>query len=81
MRYKTFIIWTFGACLVWASTYVGIGYIAKASYQEVASNFKFGALAFVGILAIFILVIHLAKTKISKVADQMIDEEIQKTNK
>jgi len=81
MSYKTFIIWTFGACLVWASTYVGIGYIAKASYQEVASNFKFGALAFVGILAIFILFIQLAKNKISKVADQMIDEEIQKTNK
>jgi hypothetical protein len=47
----------------------------------VASNFKFGALIFVGILAIFIFAIHLAKTKISKVADQMIDEEIQKTNK
>ena len=81
MRYKPVMVWTFGACLVWASTYVGIGYIAKASYQEVASNFKFGALAFVGILAIFILIIHFAKTKISKVADQMIDEEIQKTNK
>jgi membrane protein DedA with SNARE-associated domain len=81
MRYRTFIIWTFGACLVWASTYVGIGYIAKASYQEVASNFKFGALIFVGILVVFIFAIHLAKTKISKVADQMIDEEMQKTSK
>jgi hypothetical protein len=60
---------------------VGIGYIAKASYQEVASNFKFGALVFVGIVAIFVLVIHFAKTKISKVADQMIDEEINKTKK
>ena len=81
MRYKTFIIWTFGACLVWAATYVGIGYIARASYQEVASNFRFGALAFVGIFAIFIFVIHLAKKKISKVADKMIDEEINKTSK
>jgi len=81
MRYRTFIIWTFGACLVWANTYVGIGYIAKASYQEVASNFRFGALIFVGILVVFVFAIHLAKTKISRVADQMIDEEIQKTNK
>jgi membrane protein DedA with SNARE-associated domain len=81
MRYKTFIIWTFGACLVWASTYVGIGYIAKASYQEIASGFKFGALVFVGILALFIFAIHLAKTKISKVADQMIDEKINTTSK
>jgi membrane protein DedA with SNARE-associated domain len=81
MRYQTFIAWTFGACLVWANTYVGIGYIAKASYQEVASGFKFGALVFVGILALFILAVHLAKKKISKVADQMIDEEIQKSDK
>lgn len=81
MRYRTFIIWTFGACLVWANTYVGIGYIAKASYQEVASNFRFGALIFVGILVVFIFAIHLAKTKISKVADKMIDEEMQKTSK
>lgn len=81
MRYKTFIIWTFGACLVWASTYVSIGYIAKASYQEVASNFRYGALIFAGIIVVFVFVIHLAKKKISKVADKMIDEELQKTNK
>lgn len=81
MRYKTFIIWTFGACLVWASTYVGIGYIARASYEEVASGFRFGALVFVGILGLFILVIHLAKKRISKIADRMIDDEIQKDSK
>lgn len=81
MRYKTFIIWTFGACLVWASTYVSIGYIARASYQEVASNFKFGAFIFLGIIAVFIFVVHLAKKKISKVADKMIDEELQKASK
>lgn len=81
MRYKNFIAWTFGACLVWASSYVSIGYIAKASYQEVASNFKFGALVFLAIIAVFVLVVHFTKKKISKVADQMIDEELEKPNK
>ena len=75
MRYKTFISWTFGACLVWASVYVGIGYIAKASYQQVASNFKFGALVFAGIILIFIFLVHLAKKRISKEADRMIAED------
>lgn len=78
MRYKTFISWTFGACLVWSSVYVSIGYIAKASYQEVASNFKFGALIFVAIIALFVFLVHLAKKKISKEADRMIAEEISK---
>ncbi len=78
MRYKTFISWTFAACLVWSVTYVSIGYIARASYEEVASNFKFGAVFFVAIIAIFIFLIHLAKKKISKVADKMIAEESPK---
>jgi membrane protein DedA with SNARE-associated domain len=75
MRYKTFISWTFGACLVWSVVYVGIGYIARASYEEVASNFKFGAVFFVAIIALFIFLVHLAKKKISKVADKMISED------
>jgi membrane-associated protein len=75
MHYRTFIRWTFGACLVWSSVYVGIGYIAKASYQEVASNFKFGALIFAGIIVLFVLFVHFAKKKIAKAADQMIAED------
>jgi membrane protein DedA with SNARE-associated domain len=75
MRYKTFISWTFAACFVWATVYVSIGYIARASYEEVASNFKFGALFFVAIIAIFIVLVHFAKKKISKAADKMIAEE------
>lgn len=78
MRYRTFITWTFIACLVWASAYVSIGYIARASYQDVASNFKFGAFIFVGIIAVFIVLVHFAKTKISKVADKMIAEDANK---
>lgn len=75
MRYRTFISWTFGACLVWSSVYVGIGYIAKASYQQVAANFKFGALIFAGIILVFVLVVHFAKKQIAKAADQMIAED------
>ncbi|MFM7014244.1 MAG: DedA family protein [Actinomycetota bacterium] len=75
MRYRTFISWTFAACLVWASVYVGIGYIAKASYQQVAANFKFGALIFAGIILIFVIGVHFAKKQISKAADQMIAED------
>lgn len=75
MRYKTFISWTFAACLVWASVYVSIGYIAKASYEQVASNFKFGAFIFAGIILVFIFLVHLAKKRISKEADRMIAED------
>lgn len=75
MTYRKFIGWTFAACLVWASVYVGIGYIAKASYQQVASNFKFGAFIFVGIIVIFVVLVHFAKKKIAKAADDMIAQD------
>ena len=75
MRYKTFIAWTFAACFVWATVYVSIGYIARASYEQVASSFKFGAFIFLGIIALFIVLVHFTKKKISKAADKMIDEE------
>jgi membrane-associated protein len=74
MTYKTFIIWTAGACLVWSSVYVSIGYIAKASYQEVASNFKYGAGIFIALIAVFIVIVHFGKKKISQEADKMIAE-------
>ena len=75
MTYRTFISWTFAACLVWASVYVGIGYIARASYQQVAENFKFGAVLFAAILVIFVISVHFGKKKIAKAADEMIAEE------
>jgi membrane-associated protein len=78
MRYKTFIAWTFAACFVWATVYVSIGYIARASYEQVASSFKFGAFIFLGIIALFIVLVHFTKKKISKAADKMIAEESPK---
>jgi membrane protein DedA with SNARE-associated domain len=73
MRYSTFIKWTLAACAVWASAYVGIGYLAHASYDRLASNLKFGGLVFVAIIVAFVVAVHFAKKRLEKTAERMIE--------
>jgi membrane protein DedA with SNARE-associated domain len=73
MRYRTFIRWTLAACAVWASAYVGVGYLAHASYDQLAGGLKFGGLIFVVIILAFLTVVHFAKKRLEKAALAMIE--------
>lgn len=75
MRYRVFIRWTFAACAVWASAYVGVGYLAKSSYEQIGSSLKFGGLIFVAIILIFVTVVHFAKKRLEKTAVKMVEED------
>jgi membrane protein DedA with SNARE-associated domain len=75
MRYKVFIRWTIGACAIWASAYVSIGYLAKTSYEQIGGTLKFGGFIFVGIILIFVLLVHFAKKRLEKTAVKMVDED------
>lgn len=75
MRYRVFIRWTFAACAVWASAYVGVGYLAKSSYEQIGSSLKFGGLIFVAIILIFVTIVHFAKKRLEKTAVKMVEED------
>ncbi|NBR65618.1 MAG: DedA family protein, partial [Actinobacteria bacterium] len=45
MKYKTFIAWTAGACAVWTSMYLGIGWFAHGA-TDALKQFKFGGAIF-----------------------------------
>ncbi|MFM6939058.1 MAG: DedA family protein [Rhodoluna sp.] len=77
MRYRTFISWTVGACAVWASAYVGIGYLAHSAYDHIAGKLKWGGLAFVAIILVFMIVAHFGKQKLEIAAEKMADESLQ----
>ena len=77
MRYRTFIIWTLGACAVWASAYVGVGYLAHTSYDTLAANLKFGGLIFVIIIIAFVTGMHFAKKRLERAAERMIETGIE----
>ena len=74
MRYRIFITWTVGACAIWAAIYVAVGYIAKASYLQLSANLKWGGAVFVGIILIFVVIVHFAKKRLEKEAEKLAEE-------
>lgn len=73
MKYRTFISWTVAACAVWASAYVGVGYLTKSAYGQISGQLKWGGLAFVAIILIFLIIVHFAKQKLEIAAEKMAD--------
>ena len=66
MRYRTFIAWTVPACILWAGAYVTVGSLAAGSYRDMSQSLHFAGYIFVGIIAVFLLVIVLVKKRLSK---------------
>jgi membrane protein DedA with SNARE-associated domain len=75
MRYRVFIRWTFAACALWASLYVSVGYLAKESYEQIGGTLKFGAVAFIAIILIFVTLVHFAKKRLEKAAVKMVEDD------
>jgi membrane-associated protein len=68
MPYRVFIFWTFLACALWTSMYVGVGFLARSSYEMLSENLKVAALVGIGILLLFLGIIWLGKKLLHKVA-------------
>lgn len=66
MPYRIFIAWTFAACAFWASLYVGVGYAARASYEQLEDNLKIASFVGIGILLLFLLFVALSKKILAK---------------
>ncbi len=75
MRYRIFIRWTVAACAIWAAAYVGVGYIAQASYEQIGANLKFGAVIFIAIILTFAIIVHFAKKRLEKAAIKMVETD------
>jgi membrane protein DedA with SNARE-associated domain len=73
MKYKTFIAWTAGACAVWTSMYLSIGWFAHGA-TDALKQFKFGGAIFAGIIVVFLIIVTLAKKRLEKSATAMIEE-------
>lgn len=74
MRYRTFAIATFIACSIWASAYVGVGFLARTGYEQIGSSLKWGGLVFVAIILVFVVLVHFAKQRLESSAAKMIAE-------
>ena len=61
MSYRKFISWTIPACIIWAVTYVSVGSAAAGTYRELADQLHYAGYIFVGIIAVFIVLIVIGK--------------------
>jgi membrane-associated protein len=61
MRYRTFLTWTAPACVLWALAYVSVGAAAAGSYRELADRLHQAGYVFVGIIAVFVLLVVVVK--------------------
>jgi membrane protein DedA with SNARE-associated domain len=74
MTYKTFILWTGAACIIWTFVYVTIAAVLKDQYQAFASKYEWAGWAFIGIIIAFIVVVTLIKKRIEKTQEKYMDE-------
>jgi membrane protein DedA with SNARE-associated domain len=74
MTYKTFILWTGAACIIWTFVYVTIAAVLKDQYQAFASKYEWAGWAFIGIIVAFVVVVTLIKKRIEKTQEKYMDE-------
>ena len=66
MAYRKFIAWTVPACVIWAFAYVSVGSLAGGGYRMMADRLHFAGYIFVGIIAVFVLLVFVVKKTLAK---------------
>lgn len=73
MRYRTFIAWTIPACVIWTFAYVSVGAAAAGSYRELADQLHYAGYIFVGVIALFIVLVFVGKTVLHRREERHMD--------
>lgn len=66
MRYRRFISWTAPACIIWAVTYVTVGWVAAGSFRALQSRLHFAGYLFVGAIVLFLVAVVVVKKLIER---------------
>ena len=69
MRYRSFMIWTIPACIIWAFLYVSIGSGAAGTYRELQTSFSSAGWVFIAIVTVSIVLVALIKKVLHRFAD------------
>jgi membrane protein DedA with SNARE-associated domain len=61
MRYRRFIRWTAPACVIWATAYVTVGWVAAGGFRALQEQLHLAGYIFVAAIAVFLAVVLVAK--------------------
>lgn len=73
--YRRFLAWTLPACVIWASLYIGVSAAAAGTYRELADQIHWAGYVFVGIIALFLIAVVVAKKLIERAERRHLDAE------
>jgi membrane-associated protein len=73
MTYRRFMTWTIPASVLWAGAYVSVGSLAGGSYRELSDSLHSAGYIFVGIIAVFIVLVFVVKKVISRIEARHMD--------
>ncbi|WP_314423499.1 DedA family protein [uncultured Microbacterium sp.] len=71
--YRRFIAWTTPACLLWAAAYVSITSLAAGSFRELVDRVHFAGYIFVGIIALFLVLIYVGKKVLARLESRHLE--------
>jgi membrane protein DedA with SNARE-associated domain len=75
MRYRTFITWTVAASALWTSIYVSLAYFLTEEYLALTEQFEWAGWAFIGLVAVLIVVNSLVKKRIARSQRKFMTDE------
>lgn len=75
MEYRRFMLWTTPACIIWAAAYVTVGHTAALTFEELSESLHFAGFIFVGIIALFIVVMALVKKSLARYTHHHHDDD------
>ncbi|QTX04888.1 DedA family protein [Agromyces archimandritae] len=61
MSYRRFLAWTVPACIIWASGYVTVGWLAADGYRELSRELHWAGYLFVAAIVVFLGLVWLVK--------------------
>lgn len=64
--YRRFLAWTTPACVIWAGLYISVAATAAGTYRELADQLHSAGYIFVGILAVFLVLVFVGKKLIER---------------
>ncbi|WP_334151926.1 DedA family protein [Microbacterium sp.] len=71
--YRRFLAWTAPACLIWATAYVSVTSLAAGGFRELVDRVHFAGYIFVGVIALFLLLIFVGKKLITRLESRHLD--------
>lgn len=80
MRYRRFIAWTTPACIIWSTIYVGVGSAAAGGYREIADRAHWAGYVFVGVIAVFIVIVVIVKKVLERAEARHMNNESDDTS-